>query len=277
MSNRVKDSVRWGSNSVSQGFAKDTTGTANTMKSGATPALPEESLSNLTKEGSIKPLHETAVVAARMKGASESLLPKAAKERIVPENNNYPESLHKNRVEDSASESTSQQYANKEYGGSSSLWERTKSRTTDLLQSVWQMTALAVSSAGATVTSALRRGVEKAALRARQRLAVAKTGAVHKMKESFRAVQSGVGGAMSSTLQAIAQPIRNLQTWVTNKWQTIPVWNRFWWWSLAAIGVYGIATTVPKEVVRLTIQQQSSSAATAKGTTTKENKEAASE
>jgi hypothetical protein len=26
--------------------------------------------------------------------------------------------------------------------------------------------------------------------------------------------------------------------------------NWFWWWSLAAIGVYGIATTIPKELIR---------------------------
>lgn len=46
------------------------------------------------------------------------------------------------------------------------------------------------------------------------------------------------------------------QAWVvapgTRIWnELLPnTWNRFWWWSLSALAVYGIATTVPKEVVR---------------------------
>lgn len=29
-----------------------------------------------------------------------------------------------------------------------------------------------------------------------------------------------------------------------------------WWWSLAAVGVYGIATTVPKELIRVAFEEK---------------------
>lgn len=34
--------------------------------------------------------------------------------------------------------------------------------------------------------------------------------------------------------------------------------RQFWWWSLAAVGIYGVATTVPKELIRATFENRKS-------------------
>jgi hypothetical protein len=57
----------------------------------------------------------------------------------------------------------------------------------------------------------------------------------------------------TSVGEAVTRPVRTAATQIAQQWQQGRVWNRFWWWSLAAIAVYGVATTLPKEMVRLVL------------------------
>ena len=69
------------------------------------------------------------------------------------------------------------------------------------------------------------------------------------------AYQSGVNavkdGALSTT-KTVTEPIRRMRENFNGK--KIAKW--IWWWSLAAIGVYGVATTVPKELIRQVFQSR---------------------
>lgn len=233
---------QWG-NAVSN-FSKDS---VNKVKNTVSEGL-------LTNKGSVKSLPES--VGARIKDASESLT-KAVKEG-VPEN--YPESLRK-ALKD-ASETATFKYASKDR--INNFWERTKLRSADAFVSARRKTASVLSSASATATIALRRTFNRATEATRSRLEAAKDSAVDKMQSSMRAAYDRMRDVTSSSVQAIMQPIWNAWASVVHKWQSVPVWNRFWWWSLAAIGVYGIATTVPKEVIKQTIQQSSSSSSKVK-------------
>jgi hypothetical protein len=57
----------------------------------------------------------------------------------------------------------------------------------------------------------------------------------------------------NSVGEAVTRPIRTATTRIAQQWQQSRVWHRFWWWSLAAIAVYGVATTLPKEMARLVL------------------------
>jgi hypothetical protein len=71
---------------------------------------------------------------------------------------------------------------------------------------------------------------------------------------------SAVRDKMRSAVSILTRPIERInQNFRQGVDQLAPgnLWNKFFWWSLAAVGVYGVATTVPREIVR---QQLSSRA-----------------
>jgi hypothetical protein len=72
--------------------------------------------------------------------------------------------------------------------------------------------------------------------------------------QGFRkTIVSKICDSMESLVHSVAMPIQSIGKYIVNLWRTTPIWNRFFWWSLSAIAVYGIATTVPKEIVKYAI------------------------
>jgi hypothetical protein len=72
--------------------------------------------------------------------------------------------------------------------------------------------------------------------------------------QGFRkTIASKIRYSMESVVHSVAMPIQSVGKYIVNLWRTTPIWNRFFWWSLSAIAVYGIATTVPKEIVKYAI------------------------
>jgi hypothetical protein len=63
-------------------------------------------------------------------------------------------------------------------------------------------------------------------------------------------IKSSVRRSTDSFVQSILGPFKSFGNFIANQWQTTPIWSRFFWWSLSAIAVYGVATTVPKEIVK---------------------------
>jgi hypothetical protein len=57
----------------------------------------------------------------------------------------------------------------------------------------------------------------------------------------------------------VIHPLQNAwQHHFVSRWKSISMWkNSLWWWSLTAIAVYGISTTVPKELIRQQRHQSS--------------------
>lgn len=194
--------------------------------------------------GSIKPIHEASTTTARgVKEASASVTKEANEESI--------RSKYNTKEETWSSGSSSK----------SSIWDRTKARSATLFGSAKKATALALSSAATATGFALRLGVDRAAKGARSTLAAARERVFDTIKHAFRTATAGIRtttagmrDATASWLRAVlVQPVQSVWTNIIRQtWhQSVPVvWNRFWWWSLAAIGVYGIATTVPKEIVK---------------------------
>jgi hypothetical protein len=66
-------------------------------------------------------------------------------------------------------------------------------------------------------------------------------------------VSSNIHERTKSFVSSITAPFQYGWNYIANIWRTTPVWNRFFWWSLSAIAVYGIATTLPTQLIKLAI------------------------
>ena len=81
----------------------------------------------------------------------------------------------------------------------------------------------------------------------------AKTSVTNRTQVLQESIKSSMRSSIDSLVQTILRPLNSFGNYVANVWKTTPIWNRFFWWSLSAIAVYGMATTVPKEIVKQVI------------------------
>ena len=63
---------------------------------------------------------------------------------------------------------------------------------------------------------------------------------------------------VTRSIERLASKVSESLSRSLEKLQLAPgaAWNKFFWWSFAANAVYGISKTVPKEIVRLKMQNQ---------------------
>lgn len=115
-----------------------------------------------------------------------------------------------------------------------------------------------------------------------QRTQQLRTATVTRVRTAASRIQLSLTTWLSSsvhrTYDAVTRPVRDVAQKLVPSigWDSLSStaarwWNRFWWWSLAAIGVYGVATTVPKEVIRqkmASIQQHRDHSTVEQNTTT---------
>ena len=78
------------------------------------------------------------------------------------------------------------------------------------------------------------------------------------VERSLTVAASWIREQVGRATSALINPIRShVSSAMESIRQSNGGWSKFWWrWSLTAIGVYGIATTVPKEIVRQTLQSK---------------------
>jgi len=77
------------------------------------------------------------------------------------------------------------------------------------------------------------------------------------ISKSTRAIGSGVEEkrrAATATAEGIAQSSKQLKDSVTMTGTKVLRW--FWWWSLAAIFVYGVASTLPMAIIKYTMEDK---------------------
>lgn len=65
---------------------------------------------------------------------------------------------------------------------------------------------------------------------------------------TFRNTRQRIRASVASSQQQLSNSMGRLKGGLQESIR--PAWNAFFWWSLAAIGVYGVASTVPRELVR---------------------------
>lgn len=93
------------------------------------------------------------------------------------------------------------------------------------------------------------------------------------MKLWKNTISTTVSNYVTSWNHKIQQSIQRRTTYITETFARSDsvlrtIWNQFYWWSLAAIAVYGISTTVPKEVVKQLVFKSTTSTT---GTTAPDN------
>jgi len=70
------------------------------------------------------------------------------------------------------------------------------------------------------------------------------------VQRSARSITSGVVSSVKSQTKQVTDYVESSGGGAVRK---------IWWWSLAAIGVYGVATTVPKELIRVAFDDEKTS------------------
>lgn len=73
-----------------------------------------------------------------------------------------------------------------------------------------------------------------------------------------RSVQQALSGIASTVEMQVVQPISKYYVDMSSSTKSTigGVARWLWWWSLAAVAVYGIATTVPKELIRVAFESK---------------------
>lgn len=131
---------------------------------------------------------------------------------------------------------------------SRSMAESTLKRSTDSLQ---DKSRTAVESSKTMVGSV----ASKSTSLAQKALENSKTATVSAVSKTGGAISQGIRQSISKVLSAVTSPFREAGEKFSASMQGIigsrhKIVNSLWWWSLAAIGVYGIATSLPREIIR---------------------------
>lgn len=82
-----------------------------------------------------------------------------------------------------------------------------------------------------------------------------KTATVSAVSKTGNLISQGIRQGTSRVVSAVTSPFFKAAEKLTATMKDIfgsrhKIVNALWWWSLAAIGVYGIATSLPREVIR---------------------------
>jgi hypothetical protein len=123
---------------------------------------------------------------------------------------------------------------------------------------VRQSSASTLSSAGTWISTHIRHGMHTIRIQLQSKIQTVARRIQTYIQNSIRNSTNRVRQSISSFGQNhVIHPIQNIwQHQVVDRWKSINFKNSFWWWSLTAIAVYGISTTVPKELVRQQRQSQ---------------------
>jgi hypothetical protein len=131
---------------------------------------------------------------------------------------------------------------------SRSMAESTLKRSTESLQDT---SRTVVESSKTMVESVASKSISLA----QKALETSKTATVSALSKTGSVISQVIRQGTSRVVSAVTSPFHKAREQVSVAMQDImgsrhKIINAIWWWSLAAIGVYGIATTLPREVIR---------------------------
>ena len=144
------------------------------------------------------------------------------------------------------------------------MWNYTKHLSSRLYTSVKESSQSSMNGLREKIASSVESNINQ--IRQRTHASIETTGV--KIRQRIAGFQnrlsSNIYERTKTFFTCISAPFQSGWNYVGNVWRTTPIWNRFFWWSLSAIAVYGIATTLPKEVIKLAMNQSTTSPNTAR-------------
>ena len=142
------------------------------------------------------------------------------------------------------------------------MWNYTKQFSSRLYTTVKSSSQSSLNWLGAKIASSVRSNVSQIRERAHTSIETTYVKARQRIQDFRNNVSSNIQESTKSVASSISAPFQSGWNYVASVWRTTPVWNRFFWWSLSAIAVYGIATTLPAVLIKLTINQTTTSPTT---------------
>lgn len=143
---------------------------------------------------------------------------------------------------DATSAETFQRASTAVQESSQRLYEASKPIASSLLEKGKDATASVMSKSSQVAKESVERAVDSAKKATVQTFSTATDAA----RGTVTSATSKIGSGIKSMASTATRPFTKI--WKGFDWRKTTRW--MWWWSLAAIGVYGVATTVPKELVR---------------------------
>mmetsp|Transcript_17533 Transcript_17533/g.36211 ORF Transcript_17533/g.36211 Transcript_17533/m.36211 type:complete len:324 (-) Transcript_17533:301-1272(-) len=136
--------------------------------------------------------------------------------------------------------------------------EQAIKRVSDKASRAQKESARRISETAAGVTRLTSERLSSTVGGARQKFSEAASGVTRSTTEtiskSTRAIGSGVEQRAKAATEGIAESSKGLKGAFASTGTRVVRW--FWWWSLAAIFVYGVASTLPMAIIRYTIDQK---------------------
>ena len=147
--------------------------------------------------------------------------------------------------------------------GSSRFWNFTTQLSSRIYTSVKESTQSSANWLGAKISSSVQSSVNQVRQRTLASIETASIKTRQRIDDLHSRVSSNFNERTKSFVSSMIAPFQNGWNYIANIWRTTPIWNRFFWWSLSAIAVYGIATTLPKELIQLAVTKSTTPPTTA--------------
>lgn len=172
-----------------------------------------------------------------------------------------PDRSKKSFLDDADTTSSTQDaLANKMREVASSFTQASKEKSREFLESSKPVASAAVESFVGKTKDVSTRMAKQASKTIKEKTKHCAKSAKHTITNKFWewsfSFRSAVSRQIRRLTESISRPIRDATRRVSESIQLAPgtAWNKFFYWSLLAISVYGVSTTVPKEIVRNYLQ-----------------------
>lgn len=143
------------------------------------------------------------------------------------------------------------------------IWGYATQYSSSFYNSVKESAQSSMNWIGGKIASSVQRNVNQMQQRVHISIETTRMNARQRIEQFRNRVLFNINEGTKSIFYNITAPFLYGWNYVANIWHTTPIWNRFFWWSLSAIAVYGIATTLPKELIKLAISPSTTTIATA--------------
>ena len=147
-------------------------------------------------------------------------------------------------------------------------WDYATQLSSRMFTAVKESTQSSMKWVGFQIASSVQNNVNQIRQRTQTSIEATRLKARQRMEGFQSRVSSDIRNRTQSVLHGLRAPFQYGWTYVANAWRATPIWNRFFWWSLSAIAVYGLATTIPKEVIKLAIAHSTTPPIATKTTST---------
>jgi hypothetical protein len=129
-----------------------------------------------------------------------------------------------------------------------SAWKAAKQVSVKTLETARDVSVPLLKKPGQVVVDKTKNGIRAASTTIRETTRSTADNVRSRIRTALSAWTLSIRNTALRTVRVVTEPFARLTANLSQSGSS--VWNRFWWWSLSAVAVYGLATTVPKELIR---------------------------